>query len=308
MTTFSSSRSYSSSKSKSYNSSSHKSQGSRPFRQAQAKRPVKKFDPSIFIKKAEPSQSLAPYVPKNQFVDFLIEEHLKKNIVAKGYITPTPIQDQVIPVILEGKDVIASANTGTGKTAAFLIPLINNVLTKKTERVLIIAPTRELAAQIQRELNLFKSKTTISSALCIGGMSLSVQSRDLRSNPAFVIGTPGRLRDLENNRIINFSNYTSIVLDEVDRMLDMGFINEIKYIISKLPAKRHSLFFSATIPASLSSLMKGFLNNPVSVSVVTRQSAENVNQDIVKVTAHNKIDILHDLLIKPDCRKRVSSF
>lgn len=297
---------FSSSRSKSYRDPfGNNSHTRRPFRQGQSKKTVKKFDPSLFINKIEANGPSDAYVPKNQFIDFAIEEHIKKNIIDKGYITPTPIQDQVIPVVLEGKDVIATANTGTGKTAAFLIPLINNVLTKKTNRVLIIAPTRELAAQIQRELNLFKSKTNLSSILCIGGMSLSVQSRELKNNPAFVIGTPGRLRDLENNRIIQFGHYTSIVLDEVDRMLDMGFINDIKYIISKLPTKRHSLFFSATIPASLTGLMKSFLHNPVSISVKTRQSAENVNQEIVKVTAHTKIDILHDLLIKPDCKKSI---
>lgn len=279
--------------------------GSRPQGRQQTKRTIKKFDPSLFIKKVEPSGSSAAFIPKNQFVDFLIEEQIKKNIIEKGYITPTPIQDQVIPIVLQGKDIIATANTGTGKTAAFLIPLVSNVLTKKTDRVLIIAPTRELAAQIQRELNLFKSKTSLSSILCIGGTSLSIQIKGLKNNPAFVIGTPGRLRDLENNRSIHFGQYTSIVLDEVDTMLDMGFINDIQYIISKLPTKRHSLFFSATIPDSLKGLMNKFLLNPITISVKTRQSAENVNQQIVKVNAHNKIDILHDLLIKPDCKKSI---
>lgn len=265
--------------------------------------PTKKFDPSLFIKKVE-EQTISPvYIPKNNFSDFLIEEQIKKNIASKGYILPTPIQDEVIPLILQGKDIIATANTGTGKTAAFLIPLVNNILTKKTARVLIITPTRELASQIQDELKFFKDKTNISSILCIGGLNINFQIQGLRRDPQFVIGTPGRLIDLEQNNVLNFQKYDSIVLDEVDTMLDMGFIKDIKYIISKLPQKRHSLFFSATIPTDLKEVMKRFLHDPISISVKTRQSAENVNQDIIKIGQKNKIELLHDILIKPEFKK-----
>lgn len=259
----------------------------------------KKFDPSLFIKKVEEQVVEVAYVPKHMFSDFLIEEQIKKNIESKGYKAPTPIQDAVIPLLLEGKDVIATANTGTGKTAAFLIPLIHNVLTKKISRVLIIAPTRELADQINVELNEFKARTGLLSVLCIGGASMSVQIRDLRKNPQFVIGTPGRLIDLERNNILRFNLFDGIVLDEVDTMLDMGFINDIQYISQKLPAKRHSLFFSATIPTAMNDLMKRFLHEPVSVSVKSRQSSGNVNQDVIKVAKEKKVEVLHDLLIKP---------
>lgn len=264
------------------------------------KRAVKTFNPLLFIKKVEEQTAAAVYTPKHAFVDFLLAEQIKHNITSRGYIAPTPIQDEVIPLILEGKDVIATANTGTGKTAAFLIPLVHNVLTKKTEKVLIITPTRELATQIHGELNYFKAQTGLSSLVCIGGLAIGFQINQLRRNPAFVIGTPGRLLDLEKNRSIDFSDFTAIVLDEVDTMLDMGFINDVKYIINKLPKKRHSLFFSATIASNLTSLINSFLSNPVSVSVKTRQSAENVNQDIMKVDHKNKVELLHDLLIKPE--------
>jgi superfamily II DNA/RNA helicase len=257
----------------------------------------------MFMKKVEEQTPAQAYVPKNMFSDFLIEPQLKANILKKGYTAPTPIQDQAIPVILEGKDVIATANTGTGKTAAFLIPLLNNVLTQKTGRVLIIAPTRELADQINNELKMFKEGMSVSSVVCIGGANMDAQIRGLKKDPAFVIGTPGRLLDLERNKLINFNRYNSIVLDEVDRMLDMGFINDIKYIINKLPAKRHSLFFSATVPDTLRSIMSSFLTHPISISVKTRQSAENVNQTVLKVAQFNKIDALHDLLIKPEFKK-----
>lgn len=292
-------------RSSSYKSSSQKGkpQQNNHRRRATAKA-IKKFDPSTFIKVAEPRTTVA-YTPKHQFVDFQIEEQLKKNIQDKGYVTPTPIQDQTIPLLLQGKDVIASANTGTGKTAAFLIPLVNNVLTKKTGHVLIITPTRELAGQIHQELNTFKNKMQLFSVLCIGGTNLHAQMKALKIHPEFVVGTPGRLIDLENHQSINFSQYDAIVLDEVDTMLDMGFLNDIMHIINRLPKKRHSLFFSATVPPSLKKLMSTFLTDPVSISVKTRQSAENVNQQVVKVNPHNKIDVLHDLLIKPDCTKSI---
>lgn len=265
--------------------------------QSRSKRPVKTFNPSLFIKKVEEQVVADAYTPKHTFADFAINAQLKQNIQAKGYEHPTPIQDQAIPVLLEGNDIIATANTGTGKTAAFLIPLITNVLDTKTNRVLIIAPTRELAGQIEEEFKSFTVKTNLLSALCIGGVNIEKQARMLQRKPQFVIGTPGRLIDLKNQNMINFSSFDAIVLDEVDTMLDMGFINDIKKIIAQLPRKRHSLFFSATIPVALKSVMNSFLHNPVSISVKTRQTAQNVNQDIIKIEGRNKVDVLHEVLI-----------
>jgi superfamily II DNA/RNA helicase len=267
------------------------------------RREIKKFNPSDFIKKVEEQTSSPVFVPKHTFATFALNEQVKKNIAHRGYVTPTPIQDEAIPYILESRDIIATANTGTGKTAAFLIPLVSNILAKKIARALIIAPTRELAAQIQDELHYFKDRTPLSSALCIGGSNISFQIQKMRRDPAFVIGTPGRLKDLEKNGYIDFSKYSAIVLDEVDTMLDMGFITDIKYILSKLPEQRHSLFFSATISHAVKGLMNGFLNNPVSVNVQMRQSAENVNQDVIKVEQQDKVEILHGLLIKPEFKK-----
>jgi ATP-dependent RNA helicase RhlE len=265
----------------------------------------KRFNPSDFIRKVDQQVVEQVQAPKHMFEDFALEPVLKKSIAKRGYTTPTPIQDQAIPVLLEGKDIIATANTGTGKTAAFLIPMINNVLTKKSSKVLIITPTRELAAQIQEELVLLKGPIAVSTALCIGGLNIRFQIQKLRRNPAFVIGTPGRLRDLEENREINFNDYTSIVLDEVDTMLDMGFIEDIKYIISKLPQQRHSLFFSATISPAVQLVMKEFLTDPVSVSVKTRELAATVNQDVIKVGSKSKIEVLHELLIKPEFSRTI---
>ena len=263
----------------------------------------KKFNPSDFIRKVEETVASVAYVPKHAFADFQIETRIKDNIAKKGYVTPTPIQDQVIPLVLQGRDVVATANTGTGKTAAFLIPLISNLLNKKVRRVLIMAPTRELAAQIESELETFKVGMGYGSALCIGGASINPQIWKLKKNPEFVIGTPGRLKDLVNQNILQLGSFNAVVLDEVDTMLDMGFIHDITLLISKIQAKRQTLFFSATISPAIRTLMATFLQNPVAVSVKSRQSAENVNQDIIKVGTQDKVELLHDLLIKPGFTK-----
>ena len=285
-------------------SSNSKSFGSsRSFGKRGGGRLLKKFNPANFIKKVEECVPQAVYTPQHAFNDFAIDEQLKKNIAKRGYVAPTPIQDQAIPYLLEGKDFVGSANTGTGKTAAFLIPLINNLLTKKTRRILIITPTRELAAQIQQELRLFTANMKLSSALCIGKLNINHQISQLKRNPEVVIGTPGRLKDLAMSKYLHLNQFTSIVLDEVDTMLDMGFINDMKFIISQLPVERHSVFFSATISKNTQEVMDQFLRNPISVNVKTRQSAENVNQDVIHVNPTNKIDVLHDLLIKPEFTK-----
>ncbi|HLE76508.1 MAG TPA: DEAD/DEAH box helicase [Candidatus Babeliales bacterium] len=282
---------------------SFSSRGSGRGSGGRGKRPVLQFDPSLFMKKVEEQTAAQAYVPQHKFSDFAITDQLKANIEKKGYVAPTPIQDQAIPHILEGRDVVGTANTGTGKTAAFLIPLIHAAMTNPASRVLIIAPTRELAIQIRDEFKSFTMGTNLASTLCIGGANITFQMQSLRKKPAFVIGTPGRLIDLEENKAIHFGHYTSIVLDEVDRMLDMGFIKDISSIINKLPKQRHSLFFSATLSPEVQKVMQSFLKDPVAISVKTRQSAENVNQDIIKVGDQNKIDLLHDLLIKPAFNK-----
>jgi ATP-dependent RNA helicase RhlE len=237
------------------------------------------------------------YAPRYGFSDFQIVQQLKDNIAAKKYLVPTPIQDQAIDHMLAGRDVIGIANTGTGKTAAFLIPLINKVFLNKMEKVLIIAPTRELALQIQEELKDFSKGLGIRSVLCIGGMSLWRQKNDLRQNINFVIGTPGRIKELIGERSILMSSFHSVVLDEADRMVDIGFINDIKYFISLLPQNRQSLFFSATISGKVREILNAFVQNPVTISVEKQATAENVEQEVVRIQNKNeKIDKLHDLL------------
>jgi ATP-dependent RNA helicase RhlE len=256
------------------------------------------------IKDARQGQVEEVYSPKNGFSDFNIVDSLKANIAAKNYTKPTPIQDQAIEPILTGSDVIGIANTGTGKTAAFLIPLINKVFLNKTERVLIIAPTRELALQIQEELRDFSKGLGIRSVLCIGGMSLGMQKNELRQNVNFVIGTPGRIKDLIGERSLNLSLFHNVVLDEADRMVDIGFIVDIKYFISLLPQNRQSLFFSATISGKVKEILNAFVNNPVTISVEKQATPENVEQEIIKIENRNeKIDKLHDLLAQDGFEK-----
>ncbi len=236
------------------------------------------------------------------FKDFKIDERLKTNIIKKGYTLPTPIQDKAIPHVLEGKDVVGIANTGTGKTAAFLIPAIHKILQNPKEKIMVIVPTRELAIQIDNELRGFVFGLGIFSACCVGGAPISRQINDLRRKHNFVIGTPGRLKDLVERRCITLSEFGTIVLDEADRMLDMGFVNDMRYVMSKMQAKRHTLFFSATLSKEIEALIGEFLNEPVRISVKTGDTSKNVDQDVVRVRG-NKVDVLHDLLKLSDFTK-----
>lgn len=267
-------------------------------------RRIKSFDPSQIVNLPPQKVEAVNYEIKHEFSDFDISEELKRNVISKGYKTPTPIQDQSIPSILEGRDLIGIANTGTGKTAAFLIPLINKVLKNRNEKILIMTPTRELATQIADELYSFSKGLQIYSALCIGGANMYRQRQDLRRNPNFVIGTPGRLIDHIQSRSLNLSYFTAVVLDEADRMVDMGFINDISDIISLLPQKRQSLFFTATMDFKVRQILENFVVNPVTVSVKTGDITTQVKQEVLKIFDRNqKIEKLHELLIREEFEK-----
>ncbi len=253
----------------------------------------------IFIKKASESSIETDTLSQKLFSDFDLITPLKENIQKKGYTTPTPIQEKTIPAILQGRDLIGLANTGTGKTAAFLIPIINKICKDRNQAALIITPTRELAVQINDEFKAFAWDLRIYSALLIGGSNMHRQLNDLRRNPNVVIGTPGRLKDLIQRQMLRLNDFSIFVLDEVDLMVDIGFVNDVKYFMGLLPQVRQSLFFSATISPKISEILQDFVQNPVTVSVKVRDTAENVDQDVVRVTSRDKkLDQLHDLLIK----------
>jgi ATP-dependent RNA helicase RhlE len=263
-----------------------------------------RIDPSKFINKAVITEETVHFVPEHKFVDFLIDERLKKGIVSKGYVTPTPIQDRAIPHVLKGVDVVGIANTGTGKTGAFLIPLIDKVLKNRKEQILVVVPTRELAIQIDNELKGFTTGMKMYSVCCVGGANIRRQISDLRYEYNFIIGTPGRLKDLVNRKMIHLSEFNTIVLDEADRMLDMGFIADMRFVVALMPKVRQTLFFSATMSSDIEKLIKEFLKEPVRISVKTGTTAKNVDQDVVRVSqGKNKLDILHDLLNQKEFSK-----
>lgn len=263
-----------------------------------------RIDESRFINKAAPIEEEKPYEAKNTFADFKVHETLAKNLVAKGFVQPSPIQDQSIPVALEGKDVIGIANTGTGKTAAFLIPIINALVADKSKKAMVLTPTRELAQQIEVEFRTLTRGMRLWSVAVVGGLPIMRQIKALDMGVNIVIGTPGRVKDLIERNKIKMEEFETIVLDEADRMLDMGFIDDMRLILGKMPEKKQSLFFSATFSPEIKTLCNDFLCEPVTVSIKTRDTAASVDQDIVRVPqGSEKIEVLHDILIKDDVKK-----
>ncbi len=262
------------------------------------------INPARYVAKAVKSSSESIYSEKVAFDNFNLEPVLFRNIKRKNYVNPTKIQAQAIPHSLKGNDVLGLANTGSGKTAAFLIPMINKILKSSNQKCIIITPTRELTAQIQSELKAFSKDTKIKSILVIGGASIRNQISELRRKPQFVIATPGRLNDLVQRSEIRLEEFNNIVLDEVDRMLDMGFVREIKLIISRLRQKKQSLFFSATINSKVETIARSLLKNPRKVQVGNElDKKKNVDQDIVKVNPSEKLQKLSDLLHNEEFEK-----
>ncbi len=273
------------------------SRPARPGRSsARPKRHGQYIHPSKFVKAANPAQA-ANYRSTNSFADFAIHPLLKSNIAIKGYKTPSEIQDKAIPVGLSGRDIIGIANTGTGKTAAFAIPILNKLLRQPGSTALIIAPTRELAIQIEEQCKLFAKSSGLSGALLIGGLTIGRQFSALKGEPSIYIGTPGRLKDHVNKGSLNLSKCSMIVLDEVDRMLDMGFINDIRFLLDRLPEQRQSYFFSATVSPEINRLIDTFTKDPVTINVKTGETTDNVHQDIVAYsTKPEKLKQLDDVL------------
>lgn len=261
--------------------------------------------PSKFINKAVAVADEVAYESKHMFADFPFKPALHANIAKRNYTAPSPIQDQAIPLILEGRDVIGLANTGTGKTAAFLLPIIDKLDSHSPRpSVLIMAPTRELAVQIQEQFRAFSAGMQLYDAICVGGTNIDRQIRDLRRGAHIVIGTPGRLKDLLNRRELKLNNVTTLVLDEADRMLDMGFINDIRTIVSQTPEERQTLFFSATITPTIKDLVHTFLKNPAEVQVRTTDTSEHVEQDIVEAGSKDeKLEKLLNMLSEEDFEK-----
>lgn len=255
------------------------------------------INPARFVKSARVIESEV-YVPLHAFSDFDVHELLQANVRTKGFMAPSPIQDQAIPQGLAGHDVIGIANTGTGKTVAFALPMLHALLTDPSARVLIMAPTRELAAQIEDECKMLAKGSGLYGALLIGGSSMGTQLRDLQARPSIVIGTPGRIKDHLQRGSLDLSKFTMLVLDEVDRMLDMGFVNDIRSIVGAMPTERQSFFFTATIDAKVSNLIRDFSRDPVTISVKTGETTDMVEQAVISYTDKaDRLNRLHDLLL-----------
>ncbi len=263
------------------------------------------INPQRFIKTASTVMADS-YEPQHVFADFAFDARLHANIAAKGYVTPTPIQDQTIALGLAGKDVIGIASTGTGKTAAFALPILNRLMNDTTSKALIVAPTRELAQQIEVECRTMGKGGGFTGALLLGGMAYGPQLRDLRAKPRIVIGTPGRIKDHLEQKTLDLSDFNLVVLDEVDRMLDMGFVNDVRLLLGLLSAKRQSFYFSATMDTRVSNLIRTFSPDAELVTLAASDTSENVHQDIIGFDGKtDKQEKLHDILIQPDTVKTI---
>ena len=254
------------------------------------------FDVSRYINLNPVKATEVIYEAKHTFNDFNLDKTLVEAIADANLVTPSAIQDQVIPLILEGNDVIGLAQTGTGKTAAFLIPTIQKTLKKRGSLTLILTPTRELAIQVEQELRKLTPKMGIYSTVCVGGMNIMPQIRGLKRKNHFIIGTPGRVQDLIDRNHIKPGAITHVILDEADRMLDMGFIHDIKRILKDIPDERETLFFSATMSKTIEGLVHEFLRNPITISVRKTDITNSITQDVVRYEAHKKFDTLVSLL------------
>ena len=263
-----------------------------------------RLDISAFINKnAQPAQEVEAFMPEHSFSDFGLDPRLRGIIERRGYVQPTAIQDKIIPHIMHKTDVVGLANTGTGKTAAFLIPLVHAILEQGDQQVLVLAPTRELALQIDQEFRLFARQLSLYSTVCVGGESIGAQIRQLRRKNHFIIGTPGRIIDLIRRKALLLSGVSTVVLDEADRMLDMGFIQDIRFIMSQVRLSRNTFLFSATMSPRIHALVHDFLKNPVVVSVKTHETPNTIHQDVVSVKNLNKIDVLSKFLAETEFKK-----
>lgn len=266
------------------------------------------FNPSQFINTNPVEGVVELYNPKHKFTDFGLSSKLSNIVAQMGLVTPTPIQDQIIPKILDGKDVVGIAETGTGKTAAFLIPLLEKTFKNNKRQVLVLTPTRELAIQIEQELKKLSKGLGIFSTVCVGGANIRPQINGLRKRNHFIIGTPGRIMDLMERGHFQPQFVTTVVLDEADRMLDMGFIDPIRTILGRVPTNRETLFFSATMDERTKALVGSFLKDPAIVSVKKRDVTSSIKQDVVRYGHENKFETLVKLLSHQQKYSRVIVF
>ncbi len=260
-----------------------------------------------FINKATPAAEEVVYEPTHTFHSFGLNPRTVATLDYLGFKVPSPIQDQCIPPALLGKDIIGLANTGTGKTAAFLLPIIDKLLANRDlVSVLVLAPTRELAQQIDDEFRRFSAGQKLFSTLVVGGANFGRQIKQIQRGPHVVIGTPGRIKDLIQRGVLRLQNATTFVLDEADRMCDMGFVNDIKAIEHELPKTRQTFCYSATMTPDVKMIVEQFMHEPVTISVVKNETNDHIDQDVIHARdKDHKIELLTEFLSGPDAEKTI---
>ena len=262
---------------------------------------------SRFINKAVAPADEVPYEPQHTFHEFGLDTRLVATLDHIGYMTPSPIQDQTIIPGIEGRDIIGLANTGTGKTAAFLLPIITKLtVTREVSSVLVLAPTRELAQQINDEFRRFAAGQKLYSSLVVGGMNIARQINEIKRGPHVIVGTPGRVKDLIDRRVLRLATCTTFVLDEADRMCDMGFVRDIRTIEAELPRTRQTFCFSATMTPDVQTIVEEFMTDPVTISVVKNATNDHIEQDVIHARdkAH-KIELLEEMFSRGEFDKTI---
>jgi ATP-dependent RNA helicase RhlE len=236
--------------------------------------------------------------PSAGFLQFSLRTQVERGLAAIGFVEPRTIQAQTIPAALAGRDVLGLAQTGTGKTAAFVVPILERLLSNRRPgpRALILAPTRELATQIHVELKTLAQFTGLKAMTIYGGVSAQGQIRELRGRPDIIVACPGRLLDLHERGVVNLRGIEVVVLDEADHMFDMGFLPDVRRILSELPEKRQSLMFSATMPTAVRSLADGLLKEPHVVELKNSLPPAQIEHALYSVSEHRKFDLLQQLL------------
>ena len=263
------------------------------------------LDPSLFINKGVLAES-KEYISKRIFDEMPIDNRLKSSLKIKGFEIPTEIQDKTLESILDNRDLLGIAQTGTGKTGAFLIPILNQLLhEKRNPFALVVVPTRELALQIQEEFKSMTKGLGLFSFCFIGGTNINKDLQLLRRSSHVVIGTPGRILDLVNRKALDLRPFNTLILDEFDRMLDMGFVHDVKKIIYGMQKRKHTLLFSATINKSQQSMIDKILNNYVTVKLSSGETTgDNIDQDIIRIGQDDdKFKILKEMLQKNEFEK-----
>jgi ATP-dependent RNA helicase RhlE len=272
-------------------------------------RPAKKastLDPSLLVKEADHSVEEKAFRSDRMVKELPIDSKLKQALQVKGYERPTEIQDRTLEILLEGKDLLGIAQTGTGKTGAFLIPIIEQLLHKRVNPyALVVVPTRELALQVEEEFKSMSRGLGLYSACFIGGTNINRDLQNLRRSTHVVIATPGRLLDLTDRRAIDLGKFNTLVLDEFDRMLDMGFIKDVNRILDGMKQRNHTMLFSATLDRSQQSMINNILTNHVTVKVNNgNSSADAIEQEVIKLKpGEDKFRILQDMLTQNEFKK-----